>query len=1346
MSKTKTIDWPFIISLCNEENKPLAGIPVWIGPRFVNTDLKGEALFLGLEPGDYELGIDAADFRPLRKKIKIDRKIKNLGFILQGFATGGIKGNVRLSVTGFSLPDAEIKLTAAQPEETGAEEFSFWTDWDGNYSSGYIPVGEYGYHVNASLCQPKQGRLKIEKDTVLTLDVDLKPVPDPAKITVNVKTVSGVKVEKSRVRLLEGMGVVTEAEKDGTDTCIFTDIDRAPFNQVQLKEKPFISRNFVVAVDILGYHTGYATGSLRSGKECETVVMCRKITTGELVIKGIEESQPPEVPLDEAMKVQIPCEKKERFFKISLPHPGNVHVKAGPNPYNTFLRILDKDLNLMAEIWNYANQPMERTVQSGTGELLIGISGEIRDVPEVFSALIVNYQPVIDPYQPNNTFESALPVAFGEIIRPFTFPQDDANYFMVAVKRPGILRARLTGCVIHARIRILNPLAEEIVNTWNYANQPIDASCPVYKPGLYRIALSGTNPGDYTLAPANLKIDFMGTESSPEEFAPETAPPKPVPTGKRFGGTLFPGGKYSLYRFNVDRTGFIKIRFQLSDCHSRLRVMTGKGKEIYSAWNYAGQSLNSDIAIHESGEYFIEVSGTDPSQQSLGSFFIGVFFYPNDEYEGYKGNDSLETAAEIHVGQEVVAAIERPGDIDYYRFYVDHPGLLIQYTRTFPIPLHFIVSDPQGKEIFNSWNYAGQNLDREYHVLNCGYHTLRVLGTNPNDYSPASYGFRFELSRVKPESVQVNNKLVLNLNSGIKLDALIPGAIKSFMLPVTTPQIVTIGVKIPIHAKLIIIGPDSRELHNSWNYSGQPLETSLKLNDPTTLQCTVQGTNPGDWSKECYYIYATDGGAIPPEPIFTLETIFEDNRTVIFNVAGASAGNHTITKYELDFEGNGKFQIVEPGQVEHKYKEGKLYCPRLLITDEWGAMATESMFLDLIDVTLSGMSCCVVFPQNGAIVSAPGIVFAQASSGPGKPVKGMKLYLDGRLLAGCDLTHIEAELAWKSLASGGHTIKVAAFSTDDKEVQDTVTFKMSDVFDLWPEDGKIITGSRAVISWFSPIIAATRVEYRKAGKEKWEKAEGQKGKQHRVVLEGLDPGIPYEFRAGDGNNWSETRSLTLQKGLSFERPRYGVTIPREYGQSMPITVRNNSDHPLEVVLECLPPDDKELLVGFVGEGSEDRPIQLPPGEMRQYMLALSAQDCIRELHRFLVRIRSKDGYSDQAEVEVRVKIPRVDLQWEELETNPNTLSKKLRLVNKGDGLTDLTLRAEPAGAFRLRPSVEHALLEANASQELWVDPVLFDGFKSVNGEVKIETFGKTFSHKLECAVPEGMTVYQVRVK
>ncbi|MCX6008326.1 MAG: hypothetical protein NTZ34_13865 [Chloroflexi bacterium] len=68
MGKTKILGNPVIVSINNKDSKPLAGIPIWIGQRFINIDLNGEALFLGLEPREYKLSVDAADFHPLRKK------------------------------------------------------------------------------------------------------------------------------------------------------------------------------------------------------------------------------------------------------------------------------------------------------------------------------------------------------------------------------------------------------------------------------------------------------------------------------------------------------------------------------------------------------------------------------------------------------------------------------------------------------------------------------------------------------------------------------------------------------------------------------------------------------------------------------------------------------------------------------------------------------------------------------------------------------------------------------------------------------------------------------------------------------------------------------------------------------------------------------------------------------------------------------------------------------------------------------------------------------------------------------------------------------------------------------
>ncbi|MDO8943094.1 MAG: PKD domain-containing protein, partial [Desulfobacterales bacterium] len=476
-------------------------------------------------------------------------------------------------------------------------------------------------------------------------------------------------------------------------------------------------------------------------------------------------------------------------------------------------------------------------------------------------------------------------------------------------------------------------------------------------------------------------------------------------------------------------------------------------------------------------------AGTDQGQQHIGSYSLSVFFYPADEYEGYGDNDTPATAAAINLGQEVVGTIGVPGDVDCYRVVVDCPGLMVQRTRRFPLALAFTTIDPAGKEIVTGWNHGGQNLDREYHVPGTGLHLLKINGVNPAEFSPASYVFWLELIRIKPET-KLNKRLVLALNSGIKLDALLPGNVKTLMIPVVAAATLTIGARIPIAARLIVNGPDGGELFNSWNHAGQPLQASIKLDTPANLLVTVAATDPAGWSKDSYFIYATDGD-LPPQPVLMIARIAEDNRTVTFNVSGSPAGARRIKEYELDFEGNGKFSKVAMGLVEHTYRESKLYAPKLRVTDDRGAAGTESTFLDLVDVSLTGLSCRVISPGDGEVVQRPQKVAALAGSGPGKRVNGMKLLLDGRPIATSRLSHIEADVDWRSLAPGDHAISVEASDADGHKAGAAAKFRVSGLFELWPEHGEVITGTRVVVTWFSPEAADTLVEYRKVGDSEW---------------------------------------------------------------------------------------------------------------------------------------------------------------------------------------------------------------------------------------------------------------------
>lgn len=172
------------------------------------------------------------------------------------------------------------------------------------------------------------------------------------------------------------------------------------------------------------------------------------------------------------------------------------------------------------------------------------------------------------------------------------------------------------------------------------------------------------------------------------------------------------------------------------------------------------------------------------------------------------------------------------------------------------------------------------------------------------------------------------------------------------------------------------------------------------------------------------------------------------------------------------------------------------------------------------------------------------------------------------------------------------------------------------------------------------------------------------------------------------------------------------------------------------------PGTDELLVGFVEEGADNRPFELGPGQERHFVLSLNAQNANRERYRFPVRIHSDAGYADEAEVQVAVRLPVVNLAWEELGPAETGLGTRLRLTNNGDSLTDLTIQPDSRD-ISISPSVDHGLFPAGRSLEITAYPRLYDGFRSVTETITATAVNQSSSHEVTLTVPDGESVYMI---
>jgi hypothetical protein len=225
------------------------------------------------------------------------------------------------------------------------------------------------------------------------------------------------------------------------------------------------------------------------------------------------------------------------------------------------------------------------------------------------------------------------------------------------------------------------------------------------------------------------------------------------------------------------------------------------------------------------------------------------------------------------------------------------------------------------------------------------------------------------------------------------------------------------------------------------------------------------------------------------------------------------------------------------------------------------------------------------------------------------------------------------------------------------------------------------------------------------------------GTTHSVEVNDLTRESTYEWYvvavSSCGTSTSPVRSLTIGNGIVFSSRNPSFTIDRDYDQRISITVRNDdaASHTLTSTIQNPHPD---LIVNFVGSGSVDQTITLAPGESKTLDLAVHAQDTGERNYDIVAEITADEAgipLTDTTTVHLRV-LAEFDISLEELNVDPVTGTRTMRVTNHGKPISDLQISAidpasgEPARVF-LKPDISHARLKTDHSLTFEMLP-LFD--------------------------------------
>ena len=533
-------------------------------------------------------------------------------------------------------------------------------------------------------------------------------------------------------------------------------------------------------------------------------------------------------------------------------------------------------------------------------------------------------------------------------------------------------------------------------------------------------------------------------------------------------------------------------------------------------------------------------------------------------------------------------------------------------------------------------------------------------------------------------------------------------------------------------------------VHESGHYENQNALVPLVAKGPTRFRLELREWGDNNASLSPLAIVAGPADRMP-----ALESIAATNlpaepakgffrRTPIPNAPAAARA-----AIDVDLDGSPDLDVPANGSAAWDFKAPGRFEVAAIFSDPGGNLTRQRLWVDAVGPReRSGVQVVLDSPAEAQTIDRPIPISAQAVSYTGSKIARVAFELDGRTVIDDFEAPFEADLPWNAMDGGDHRLRVLAFDSRGATGSVSRIFRLSDYFNLLPEDGAMLSGNEIHISWSGDAFGPAAVRHRPRGETNWTETAGESGRNRGVRLANLDPGVPVEFQPLGGREPGPVRTFTRVKGLSFGRPAYSARIERDYDQKIGVSVRNNGDAPLSVRLVCGKPADPLLLVGFVGEGSEDAPFPLAPGEEREFLLGVSAQDVLAESHSFPIRIASDSGLADQAMVNLSVRLPTVALRWEELGPAPHGLGQRFRIVNEGDALTDLAIYSDsPDVSFS--PAINHGLLPARGSIEIAAYPRLYRGFAGASATLFARGLDKPTPHPFKVALKPNEKLFQV---
>lgn len=1337
------------------DGRPIEDVTVHVGGRMAITDQTGRLVLDGIPAGTYELWTRQPGHKEFRETVELKNGVRTPRVLaLVPEVLSPLKLLFLEEISAEPVVSARIHMVPKVVSAALQGPMVFATDSTGGVTS--IPVPEGLYHLTLEA----PGYVTLDQDyehkaTDKPVEFKVKAVVKAMSCTIAVTGEGGKPLSNADVELWEvyPLARIATGRADAGGAVTFSGLRIGTINPVtQDKSLPVTHRTeVVVRVQADGYTTLLQSVRLVEGG--------RILVTLDPV-KQLAEQKPNETKADaqrllpgQSVSFQIELPSDQDWFAFELREPARARLAIDNCPIDLVTTLFDSAGKKLADFGKYSGSPAAGTWDLAAGRYWVQVTEwGMNNAPQGKAVMTFTTEVAADPFETNNSAPEAKPVQIGQHLRGILFPVGDADNFTLHLDRPGCLRLEAVNSPgVERTILVLDKNDKEWANRSYYAGTGGPGEWLIAA-GDYRIVVTEWGNNGCSLDPYDFRVSFMtddGIDDPVNRPGSRISAVRHLPLYSRTYASINPTGDHDMYTVSIPCKGVLHV-FQMGTTELTTQLLDGRGTVLKSTSCYAGTSNHTTHPFTGATTVYLEVMEWGDNGWSPFPYELRTWFDPAGELERLQDNETPATATPIEFRTMVRDNILPAGDQDWYQLVVDQPGILNVWFDARP-ELSVTLHDPTGKAMRNVCAYWNTQSQIDYDVVPGVYHLL-VTEWGNNGEAPWDYALKATLHRAVPgETAELAKSPAVALKLGEARPCGIEhmGDVERFRVSIPAKGDYTCFIGGPIETTITM--KDTRTgavvLERS-AYANTTSRHDFAAEGPMDLELTVTewGNNGENIQPDWIMVGPRQASLWSSAVTWTVDPI---QPTKVSFALAAAPGVQSLPTVSLDINADGnpdailgqdQMQTLEfPAQGLYRVTSFGALGP-ISARGEFWVQATGQPVRE-------GMRVLIATPGEGELIDQIVPVRVAAMSYEGKAIRQVDLQVNGRSV-GVDYTlPYEFEVPWQAVAGGACMLTAVATDAAGKQQSAVRKVTVSDYFNLLPVEGAVVTGNEVTISWDGSEFGAAKVRYRLKGDGKtetpWTEIVGQNARTRRVRLADLEAGKVYEFQPLGGNEPGPVREVTRVKGLAFTQARYGGTIQRDYDQKIPVAVRNHAEEKRVVRLRCDQAEDKNLLVAFVGDGEKGRPVELAPGEQRAFTLGFSAQDVTTEVHRLPIYIESEDGYSDQAEVEVVVKLPKVDLEWADLTpAGQEGLGRTYELINKGDTLTDVNVAAAK-DVVRISPEVRHGMMQAGQRMRFDVYPRVQEGFTGCEDEIQATSIGKTASVRYEGKLKEGEQIYRL---